>query len=66
MSTIPPAELRLRQAVEDLVPYEPGKPADELRRELGIESIVKLASKRGSARTVSCCENRPLRLGSVS
>ena len=47
MSTIPPAELRLRQAVEDLVPYEPGKPADELRRELGLESIVKLASNEG-------------------
>ena len=47
MTTIPPAELRLRPAVEGLVPYEPGKPADELRRELGLETIVKLASNEG-------------------
>lgn len=30
--------------IEGLVPYEPGKPIDELRRELGLERIIKLAS----------------------
>ena len=37
----------MRPAVAGLVPYEPGKPAEELRRELGLESIVKLASNEG-------------------
>jgi histidinol-phosphate aminotransferase len=30
--------------IEALVPYEPGKPIDELRRELGLSQVVKLAS----------------------
>jgi histidinol-phosphate aminotransferase len=30
------------------VPYEPGKPVEELQRELGLENIVKLASNEGS------------------
>jgi len=30
--------------VRDLAPYVPGKPVDELERELGIESSIKLAS----------------------
>jgi histidinol-phosphate aminotransferase len=30
------------------VPYEPGKPVEELRRELGLERVVKLASNEGS------------------
>jgi histidinol-phosphate aminotransferase len=47
MAAIPPAELPIRPAVDDLVPYEPGKPADELRRELGLDTIVKLASNEG-------------------
>ncbi len=47
MARIPPAEVHVRQAVEELVPYEPGKPAEELRRELGLDSIVKLASNEG-------------------
>jgi histidinol-phosphate aminotransferase len=29
------------------VPYEPGKPAEELQRELGLERVVKLASNEG-------------------
>jgi len=33
-----------RPAVRGLVAYEPGKPVEELERELGIEHIVKLAS----------------------
>ena len=31
-------------AVRDLAPYEPGKPIEELERELGIANIIKLAS----------------------
>lgn len=30
--------------IKDIVPYPPGKPMDELRRELGLEDIIKLAS----------------------
>jgi len=33
-----------RPGVRNLAPYQPGKPIDELRRELGIERIIKLAS----------------------
>jgi len=36
-----------RPAVRGLVPYEPGKPIEELQRELGLERIVKLASNEG-------------------
>jgi histidinol-phosphate aminotransferase len=37
----------LRPALEGLVPYEPGKPVEEVQRELGLEQIVKLASNEG-------------------
>ena len=33
-----------REALRDLVPYEPGKPVEDVQRELGLETIVKLAS----------------------
>jgi histidinol-phosphate aminotransferase len=36
-----------RRAIADLVPYEPGKPVEELQRELGLERVVKLASNEG-------------------
>jgi histidinol-phosphate aminotransferase len=36
-----------RPAVNALVPYEPGKPIEEVQRELGLERIVKLASNEG-------------------
>jgi histidinol-phosphate aminotransferase len=36
-----------KPAVRDLVPYEPGKPVEEVQRELGLERIVKLASNEG-------------------
>ena len=32
------------QGVQKLIPYTPGKPIDELERELGLTEIVKLAS----------------------
>ena len=37
-----------RRAIADLVPYEPGRPVDEVQRELGLERVVKLASNEGS------------------
>jgi len=33
--------------VASLVPYEPGKPVEEVQRELGLERVVKLASNEG-------------------
>jgi len=36
-----------RPAVEELQPYEPGKPVEEVQRELGLERVVKLASNEG-------------------
>jgi len=37
----------IRPAVAGLVPYEPGKPIEEVQRELGLERVVKLASNEG-------------------
>ena len=37
----------IRTALADLVPYEPGKPVEEVQRELGLERVVKLASNEG-------------------
>jgi histidinol-phosphate aminotransferase len=34
-------------ALRDIVPYEPGKPVEEVQRELGIDRVVKLASNEG-------------------
>src|SRR3989440_5974865 len=34
-------------ALRDIVPYEPGKPVEEVQRELGLERVVKLASNEG-------------------
>jgi histidinol-phosphate aminotransferase len=36
-----------RRAIGGLVPYEPGKPAEEVQRELGLDRVVKLASNEG-------------------
>jgi histidinol-phosphate aminotransferase len=36
-----------RAALAGIVPYEPGKPVEELQRELGLERVVKLASNEG-------------------
>ncbi|HZS25307.1 MAG TPA: histidinol-phosphate transaminase [Gaiellaceae bacterium] len=38
---------RFREAIAGLVPYQPGKPIEEVQRELGLERIVKLASNEG-------------------
>ncbi len=37
----------LRPALDGLVPYEPGKPVEEVQRELGLGRVVKLASNEG-------------------
>jgi histidinol-phosphate aminotransferase len=36
-----------RRSIAELVPYEPGKPIEEVQRELGLERVVKLASNEG-------------------
>jgi len=40
-------ERLFRPAIGPLVPYEPGKPVEEVQRELGLERVVKLASNEG-------------------
>ena len=37
-----------RRTLADLVPYEPGKPVEEVQRELGLDRVVKLGSNEGS------------------
>ena len=37
----------LRPALAGITPYEPGKPVEEVQRELGLERVVKLASNEG-------------------
>jgi histidinol-phosphate aminotransferase len=41
------SESFFRAPVRDLVPYEPGKPVEEVQRELGLPRVVKLASNEG-------------------
>jgi len=41
------ADSFFRPALAHVVPYEPGKPAEEVQRELGLERVVKLASNEG-------------------
>ncbi|MEM4246564.1 MAG: histidinol-phosphate transaminase [Candidatus Bathyarchaeia archaeon] len=36
--------VRVREELKDLQPYRPGKPVDEVKRELGLRHVVKLAS----------------------
>ena len=45
MTDVDPA--LLRPALDGLVPYEPGKPVEEVQRELGLDRVVKLASNEG-------------------
>jgi histidinol-phosphate aminotransferase len=42
-----PEGRRVSSALRGLIPYEPGKPVEEVQRELGIERVVKLASNEG-------------------
>ena len=41
------ADSFFRASVRGLVPYEPGKPVEEVQRELGLERCIKLASNEG-------------------
>src|SRR3954447_3141083 len=36
-----------RPSVRGLTPYQPGKPVEDVQRELGLERVVKLASNEG-------------------
>ena len=36
-----------RPAVEELTPYQPGRPVEDVQRELGLARVVKLASNEG-------------------
>jgi histidinol-phosphate aminotransferase len=38
---------QVRPALAGLQPYEPGKPSSEVRRELGLERVIKLGSNEG-------------------
>jgi histidinol-phosphate aminotransferase len=38
----------VRPALAGLIPYEPGKPVEEVQRELGLARVVKLASNEGT------------------
>ncbi|MGH3103542.1 MAG: histidinol-phosphate transaminase [Gaiellaceae bacterium] len=42
-----PSDGLFRPALAGLQPYEPGKPIEELQRELGLERVIKLASNEG-------------------
>ena len=37
----------IRPALAELVPYEPGKPVEEVQRELGLDRVVRLCSNEG-------------------
>ncbi|MGH3135111.1 MAG: histidinol-phosphate transaminase [Gaiellaceae bacterium] len=41
------ARSSIRPTLAELVPYEPGKPVEEVQRELGLDRVVKLASNEG-------------------
>jgi histidinol-phosphate aminotransferase len=41
------ADSFFKPAVRDIVPYEPGKPVEDVQRELGLDRVVKLASNEG-------------------
>jgi histidinol-phosphate aminotransferase len=41
------ADSFFRPAVNALTPYQPGKPVEDVQRELGLERVIKLASNEG-------------------
>jgi histidinol-phosphate aminotransferase len=41
------ADAFFRPSVSGLTPYQPGKPVEDVQRELGLEHVVKLASNEG-------------------
>ena len=47
MSVSEVADSFFRPCMRGLVPYEPGRPVEEVQRELGLDRCVKLASNEG-------------------
>ena len=43
-----PAPVAIAENITRLVPYRPGKPIEEVERELGISGIIKLASNENA------------------
>ncbi len=41
------ADVFFRPSVSGLTPYQPGKPVEDVQRELGLERVIKLASNEG-------------------
>src|SRR5688500_15581576 len=48
MSVTAPAALEVGENIARLTPYQPGKPIDEVKRELGLKEVIKLASNENS------------------
>jgi histidinol-phosphate aminotransferase len=48
MSVAAPAELSVGENVSRLIPYHPGKPIEEVKRELGLREVIKLASNENA------------------
>src|SRR3954447_12097647 len=42
-----PGDVFFRPSVRALTPYQPGKPVEDVQRELGLARVVKLASNEG-------------------
>src|SRR5438067_12121254 len=42
-----PSARLFRPAIEELTPYQPGRPVEDVQRELGLDRVVKLASNEG-------------------
>ena len=42
-----PKNAFFRPSVDGLTPYQPGKPVEDVQRELGLERVIKLASNEG-------------------
>jgi len=40
--------LKVHSGIEKLVPYDPGKPIEELQREMGLKRVIKLASNENN------------------
>ena len=59
--------MQVKKCIINLKPYEPGKPIEELERELGIKNVVKLASNENplgpSPKVIEAIKSR---LGSIN
>src|ERR1051325_5382870 len=48
MSAAAPQYLEVGPNITSLVPYRPGKPIEEVKRELGLDRVIKLASNENN------------------